>query len=473
MEDPGVKKLRPEISLFRGGQLLGRSVIKGRSLSTGKDWKCDIPDPHSEYGRLTILKKGFRGYILNLPIGSHGSFRKGGSALSLDQMVRWGLAHKTSSGYAMPLDDDTSAEFTIGDTTFRMAFGEVVPVQTVSPATPYGTVPFRLRFGFPDPSDIVFTAILILVFALEVLSVRGLRDYPIPEIRTLQQLPRRISRLILEPSAPPPVPRVIRPSEKGSAPKGPETGGAVKAGKETPPAEPRESAVLPGPSKVPAPGGGVETTRRHVSGIGVLGVLTGRGTAGRTAGEKGVTALQLNEKMERDLDRVLSEVRGITVPGTGAGGGSETGNREGTGNGLITIDGKIAGEGTGGRIQVSDIGGGTAAPGPAEKTEVIRPETRDERSSRVISRVVASHTGAIRYAYNRELRKNPALRGKIVLAFSISPEGDVIKCTVQESEMKWPPLEESLVRMVLGWKFPKIPEGTVTVSYPLVFFPSM
>ena len=214
MEDSGVKKLRPEISLFRGGQLLGRSVIKGRSLSTGKDWKCDIPDPHSEYGRLTILKKGFRGYILNLPIGSHGSFRKGGSALSLDQMVRWGLAHKTSSGYAMPLDDDTSAEFTIGDTTFRMAFGEVVPVQTVSPATPYGTVPFRLRFGFPDPSDIVFTAILILVFALEVLSVRGLRDYPIPEIRTLQQLPRRISRLILEPSAPPPVPRVIRPSEK-------------------------------------------------------------------------------------------------------------------------------------------------------------------------------------------------------------------------------------------------------------------
>jgi len=26
---------------------------------------------------------------------------------------------------------------------------------------------------------------------------------------------------------------------------------------------------------------------------------------------------------------------------------------------------------------------------------------------------------------------------------------------------------------VRGWKFPEIPEGTVTVSYPLVFFPSM
>lgn len=186
-----------------------------------------------------------------------------------------------------------------------------------------------------------------------------------------------------------------------------------------------------------------------------------------------MTALQLNEEMVRDLDKVLSEVSGITVPGIGAGGGSGTGNQEGTGSGLITIDGKIEGEGVGNRTAVAKIGGGTSGAAPAEKTETIHPEAREERSSRVISRVVASHTGAIRYAYNRELRKNPALRGKIVLTFSISPGGDVTECSVQESEMKWPPLEESLVRMVLNWKFPKIPEGTVTVSYPLVFFPSM
>ena len=107
------------------------------------------------------------------------------------------------------------------------------------------------------------------------------------------------------------------------------------------------------------------------------------------------------------------------------------------------------------------------------ESQYIAPEQREERSTRAIARVVAAHTGAIRYAYNRELRKKPSLRGKIVLNFTISPEGDVTQCHVEESAMNWPPLEDSLVRIVRTWTFPQIPEGDVTVSYPLVFFPSM
>ena len=372
-----MKKLKPEISLFREGQLTGRSVIRGRSLSTGSDWKTGIPDPHSGHERLKILKKDFLGgYILNLPADVSGSFRKGDSVLSLEQMIAWGFAVRTRSGYRIPLDRETSAEFTIGGTDFRMAFAETTPARSVSATVQYGSVPLSLRFGLPDPSDMAFTAILLLVLALEVLSVRALGNYPIPEIRTLQQLPRRISRLILEPATPPPAPQVARPSEEKSLPEGPETGGAVKAEKETPPAKTEKSEVLPSPAKEPAPGGGVEKTRRRVSGIGVLGVLTGRGTAGRTSGAKGVTALQLNEEMERDLDKVLSEVGGISVPGIGAGGGSGTGNQEGSGSGLITIDGQIDGEGAGTRTEVAKIGSGTSPAGPAEKTEVIRHTIR-------------------------------------------------------------------------------------------------
>ena len=120
------------------------------------------------------------------------------------------------------------------------------------------------------------------------------------------------------------------------------------------------------------------------------------------------------------------------------------------------------------------IGDGTdKGNGAGVEEKYIGPEHREERSSRAIARIVAAHTGAIRYAYNRELRKNPSLQGKIILTFTISPEGQVTECRVKESEMNWPPLEESLVKMFKTWKFQEIPEGDVTVTYPLVFFPSL
>lgn len=105
--------------------------------------------------------------------------------------------------------------------------------------------------------------------------------------------------------------------------------------------------------------------------------------------------------------------------------------------------------------------------------EYVTPELREERSRETITRIVSSHASDIRYAYNRELRKNPTLQGKIVVTLTISAEGQVTECRVKETEMNWPPLEESLVEMFKTWTFPEIPEGEVTVSYPFVFFPSM
>jgi TonB family protein len=120
------------------------------------------------------------------------------------------------------------------------------------------------------------------------------------------------------------------------------------------------------------------------------------------------------------------------------------------------------------------IGDGTdKGTGAGIEEEYIGPEHREERSNKAISRIVAAHTGAIRYAYNRELRKNPSLQGKIVLGLKISPEGQVTECRIEESSMNWPPLEEALVEIIKTWRFLEIPEGDVTVSYPLVFFPSM
>ena len=135
-------------------------------------------------------------------------------------------------------------------------------------------------------------------------------------------------------------------------------------------------------------------------------------------------------------------------------------------------------------MQVSSIGEVPEGPpgigdgirdgtGAGAEEEYVPPEQREERSTRAIARIVEAHRGSIVYAYTRELRKKTSLRGKVLLTFTISPGGKVTECRIEESSMNWPPLEESLVKMVKTWRFPEIPEGDVTVNYPLVFFPRM
>ncbi len=457
-----MKKRFPSISLFREGRLVAQTFAKRKSVLTGCHWRADLTDPQRTRSRNVLLDRRFSRYRLVLPEGTTATFRKGTSRMTLDEMVLWGQAKRTRKGYIVPIDESISAEFSIGSATYRLSYDKFIQHAASPEPAITGSVPFKYRFpGFSGP-DIVFTGIILLVIAAQLLALNGLVRYPVPDIITLKTLPRRISRLILEPAPPP---EKTRTSTAPTAEKAVEE----KVLDEVP--EPVTDKPVDLPKEIP---GGKEAVRKKVSRVGVLGVLTGRGTAGRAVENSSLSALQLGSVLEKSLDEVLSEISGITV----VPAGEEEGFADGTdtGAGLLDIESVIDSENIRGPVKVSKLGvisGSGTGKSIAGKSGELKPEERKERSTRAISRVVAAHTGAIRYAYNRELRKNPALRGKIVLRFTISPGGEVTDCSVEETAMKWQPLEDTLVKMVLKWKFPAIPEGTVTVRYPFVFFQSM
>lgn len=75
--------------------------------------------------------------------------------------------------------------------------------------------------------------------------------------------------------------------------------------------------------------------------------------------------------------------------------------------------------------------------------------------------------------YNRALRENAELRGKIVVSLTIAPNGSVTRCELVSSELGDPDLERKVVQRVLLLNFkPKdVPEFTYP-NYPIVFLPS-
>ena len=130
------------------------------------------------------------------------------------------------------------------------------------------------------------------------------------------------------------------------------------------------------------------------------------------------------------------------------------------------------GQGLGGRTttQVSS----RAATAKSAQT-VANSKGKNHKGNRTreeIQTVFDQNKGAVYALYNRALRKDPTLRGKVVLELTISPDGSVTKCRVISSELNDKSLERKLVSRIKLFKFAAKDVDTAVVSYPIDFLPS-
>jgi TonB family protein len=94
------------------------------------------------------------------------------------------------------------------------------------------------------------------------------------------------------------------------------------------------------------------------------------------------------------------------------------------------------------------------------------------RSAEEVERVFQKNKGAIFSIYNRALRKNPTLAGKVVVELTIDSNGRVIKVTIVSSELDDKKLERKLALKIKKFIFASANVPQITVSYPIDFLPS-
>ena len=94
------------------------------------------------------------------------------------------------------------------------------------------------------------------------------------------------------------------------------------------------------------------------------------------------------------------------------------------------------------------------------------------RSEEEIQEVLDRNKGAMYTLYNRELRKDATLQGKLVMSITIAPAGNVTRCVILSSELGAASLERQLVALIKRIDFgnkPGVP--AVTTKIPIEFFP--
>jgi len=120
--------------------------------------------------------------------------------------------------------------------------------------------------------------------------------------------------------------------------------------------------------------------------------------------------------------------------------------------------GVIGGDGGGGAG-----GGGTLRRGGSGKAS---------RSIEDIKLVFDRNKGSIYTLYNRALREDPTLQGKVVVKLTIAPSGQVLECQLVSSELRSPDLEAQGAVAHQTVRFWRESRGRDGGDYPIDFLPS-
>ena len=188
-------------------------------------------------------------------------------------------------------------------------------------------------------------------------------------------------------------------------------------------------------------------------------------------------ALRDNSLQGIDAARPLGDM--VTAKaGTGASGGAVGGA---IANSAASNSGGISGTGTGDtRRSQSGAGLGTRRTTAVESPIGVGPDKTKPgqngdkslaaRSADELQLVFDRNKAAFYALYNRALRDNPDLRGKVIINLTIAPNGSVTSCKVVSSELGDADLEAKIVQRVMLMNFgaKNVPPFTYP-NYPMVF----
>jgi TonB family protein len=189
----------------------------------------------------------------------------------------------------------------------------------------------------------------------------------------------------------------------------------------------------------------------------------------------------------------------VKLLGAGSGGAIEDvlGSSNGVGDvasalsgasgvGVATADALAAGGPRGGTAGsaagIGDLGTsgggnvGLAEKGTATVKASMQMQAPDVESTDVdrekLAAYVRARKGAIQQCYEKELKRNPSLKGKVVVRFSITTSGRTGDIDIEENTTGNEAVASCIKTTIRGWVFPFKPESDVPVAYPFVFAPA-
>ena len=274
--------------------------------------------------------------------------------------------------------------------------------------------PMNMPWNGDDEDQRKFRKILVIVLFFSILLgiLIPMWDIPVPDRVEVVEIPERLAQLMVPKKEPPPPPKPKKKEEK-------------LPDKEKP--KKKEDKPVPEEAK---------KARKKAERAGLMAF---KDDFADLIDDTPVASLGSQAKISGKGSKAKKTTRSLVTSNVGT-------SSSGINTAALSRNTGGAGEGMGGvefsRVE-SSIGSdfyGEEAPlssGPG-------PSRTDEEIQIVFDR----YKSALYRIYNRELRKNPTLQGKMVLRLTIEPDGKVSACSVDSSDMDSPALDKKIADRV-------------------------
>jgi TonB family protein len=424
----GTKILR--VGIIQGGKIVEeRHIRRPDSVSVGQDAKNTFVIPASNLPP-TFPVFDFRGthYYLLFTERMEGRIRIGDKDLDFAALRNQKLAVKRGSVYALQLNDTAKGKVALGEVTLLFQFVPPPPAPTRM------ALPAEFRGTVWSSMDHVFFAILAASVLLNFTGAACIALTPKPPDSDVQldQLPDRFAKMLV-----PPPPEVEKPKEE---PKGEEkVEKKVEKKKEKPASDEARKAAI----------------AQKVQSKGILKIL------GASGGQGALKDLLGEGTGTQDVASALKGAQGGVVVATTGGVGGPRGGGAGSAAGIGDVGTTGGGNVSLGNKGDARVSGKVAAASPEVDSADVDREA--------LARYIKARLTAIRGCYEKELKRNPTLKGKVVVRFNITPAGRAGDIRIEENSVGSAEVGLCIASLMRSWVFPFKPPDEVAVQYPFLF----
>lgn len=445
------------IGVIQAGKIVEERLVRRReSVTIGASPRNTIVVPASTLPKsftLFELQSGGQ-YQLVFSDTMDGRVSVDNKVMALDQVKQQGRAQQKGKLYRLGLNDASRGKVLLGEITLLFQFVAPPPVQPRPQLPPSVRGSLVGQMDWPLTSSFAANAAIIGAFLVYLNAV----DFPrklAPDV-----IPDDFARYT--PTVEKPKPKVLdmKKLEKVGEKKVEKVAKKQGGGKHKRRGKHRKSKPCDADCQAKRAAARRARLAAQVAKMGALKILGAKGAGGSArdllkSGDPGASA-----------DKAFKGVGGLSVSRGGGKGG---------------LRGK-GGGGSGKAVGIGDLGGRVGGPGKVgikgkvvEKVPkgIVKKGGKIERDSTLkgsaVARVIRRGMRAVQACYQRALKRNPKLGGKVGIRLTISPVGKVTMVEIETNSVD-PQVGSCIKRVAKRWRFPP-PEGggVAEVAVPFVF----
>lgn len=440
------------IQVHQSDQVRQFVIHKGGKFTVGQRGDNDLTLFGQNYPKRHILFSQENGaFFLNVKRFVDGEISLDNSRLQIRDLIQHDVLPRKGDNLQIRLSPPKQGVLKISDIKIEFQFNQMqtqraVPVSSPAFSWTRATVK-NLK------SDLLFKSIFLFLFVLHTLAIYAFRDYEVHITKKfdINRVPERLAKFI--PKPPEAVVEFDNKSLSGLSENAESGNDKNKNGN-------RSSNNKSGSRK-----GNGEKRGNPAATAGLLGLLAGTGSGGKSSS---IVDALVDHGLVADLNNIVGGGTHLKV----APGGNGKGDAD-------PLDQLI---GTGGSGGIDDFLSAMEEDVPQvtltkkAKVDLVKPskmtgstEALGRRTEQSIMQVVMGRQGQITYLYEKHLKKNPNLRGKISIEFTIAANGFITEAKIIESTINLPELEQEILNLIKRLKFEPIPSGNVTTIFPFQF----